>query len=158
MTTNDEAATTIARLSRVFETRLGERSMTLPQYRVLAFLSQGEWAASAVADWLAVSRPSVTALVDGLVERGWVTREHCSTDRRRVLHHLTDDGRAVLGDAGSMLAGVLDGLLGHLDADERRRAEDGLDLLTVALQRHRATRSDRVTDRAGDDAPRAGAR
>ena len=63
--------------------------MSLPQFRLLAFLSEGEWAASAVADWLAVSRPSVTALVDGLVERGWVERRESPDDRRRVLHHIT---------------------------------------------------------------------
>ncbi len=127
----------IARLARVFETCLAdEQSMSLAQYRVLAFLSEGEWAASALADWLSVSRPSVTAMVDGLVERGWVTREHSPTDRRRVLHLLTDDGRRQLGAAADVLTGILDGLLDHLEDDERSRVLEGLDLLQVAAARH----------------------
>ncbi len=139
MSTNDDVVRVVARLARVFETRLADGGMTLPQFRVLAFLSEGEWAASKVADWLSVSRPSVTALVDGLVERGWVERKDSPTDRRSVLHHLTDAGHARLATATAVLAEGLDGLLDHLDDDERTRAEDGLGLLDVAMRRHYET-------------------
>jgi len=135
--TNDDAVRVIARLARVFETRLGEESMSLPQFRVLAFLSEGEWAASALADWLAVSRPSITAIVDTLVERGWVERHDSPTDRRRVLHHLTADGRAALASSTATLDETLGTLLDHLDAGERARALDGLDQLGVAMRRNR---------------------
>lgn len=127
----------IARLARVFETRLAENAMTLPQFRVLAFLSEGEWAASVLADWLAVSRPSVTAIVDGLVERGLVERHDSPTDRRRVLHHLTGDGRAALATSTAVLDETLGSLFEHLDEGERARALDGLDQLGVAMRRHR---------------------
>lgn len=140
MGTNESTAApvrVIARLARIFEARLGEESMTLPQFRVLAFLSEGEGAASALADWLSVSRPSVTALVDGLVDKGWVVRETCSTDRRRVLHHLTDAGRARVEAAGLDLSDALDDLLGHLDDGERGRAVEGLELLGEAMRRSR---------------------
>ncbi|WP_436792929.1 MarR family winged helix-turn-helix transcriptional regulator [Actinospongicola halichondriae] len=128
----------IARLARVFETRLTGESMTLPQFRVLAFLSEGEWAASALAEWLDVSRPSVTALVDGLVERGWVGRRESPDDRRRVLHQITDEGKAALVSSTSCLADGLDGLLDHLGVDERTDVLRGLDGVVVALRRHRA--------------------
>lgn len=132
-----EAVRAATRLSRVFEKQLGEESISLPQFRLLAFLSDGEWAASAVADWLAVSRPSVTALVDGLVEKGWVTREHSPTDRRRVLHHLTDAGRSRVEAASQSLVERLDGLLEHLDDEETQQVLDGFALLHVAMQRAR---------------------
>ncbi len=136
MGASDEHVRVIARLARRFETRLSETTMTLPQFRVLAFLTEGEWAASALAEWLDVSRPSVTALVDGLVERGWVERRESPEDRRRVLHQITDDGRAALEASTGRLATALDDLLDLLDGDERRRAADGLDLVAEALQRH----------------------
>lgn len=88
----------LARLSRIIEGALGDE-LSLSQYRLLAFLSQGDWAASAVADWLDVSRPSVTGLVDGLVKRGLVERRPSTDDRRRVDHVLTDAGRAALRSA-----------------------------------------------------------
>ncbi len=137
MSGNDVAVRVIARLARVFETRLGAESMSLPQFRLLAFLSEGEWAASALADWLAVSRPSITALVDGLVERGWVERRESPDDRRRVLHQITAAGQAALATASGCLDDTLDVLLDHLDAAERARVLDGLDQLGVAMQRHR---------------------
>src|SRR3546814_2277960 len=99
MSYNESAVRAVARLGRVFEKRLADDGMSLPQFRVLSFLSEGEWAASKVADWLAVSRPSLTSLVDGLVDQGWVERKGSPTDRRCVLHHLTPAGRAQLARA-----------------------------------------------------------
>ncbi len=130
-----EAVRTVARLSRIFEKQLADQAMTLPQYRLLAFLSNGESAASALADWLAVSRPSLTSLVDGLVEKGWVARQHSPDDRRRVLHQLTDAGRARLADASDALVDRLDGLLEHLDAAESARVLEGFATLQTAMQR-----------------------
>ncbi len=134
--TTDSQVRVVARLARVFETRLGEESMTLPQFRLLAFLSDREGAASALAEWLEVSRPSVTALVDGLVERRWVERRESPEDRRRVLHQITDDGRAVLASSSACLAAALDDLFDHLDEDERTAAHDGLDAMATALHRN----------------------
>jgi DNA-binding MarR family transcriptional regulator len=136
MSKNDAAVRAVARLGRVFEKRLADEGMSLPQFRVLAFLSEGEWAASKVAEWLAVSRPSLTSLVDGLVEQGWVERKEHPTDRRSVLHHLTGPGRARLAQATELLSDGLDAVLDHLDVDERARAEDGLALLQTAMRRH----------------------
>lgn len=136
MSQNESAVRAVARLGRVFEKCLADEGMTLPQFRVLSFLSEGEWAASKVADWLSVSRPSLTSLVDGLVEQGWVERKESPTDRRSVLHHLTPAGRTQLSEATELLAGSLHGLLEHLDDDERARAEDGLALVHTAMRRH----------------------
>ena len=136
MSKNDAGVRAVARLGRVFEKRLSDEGMSLPQFRVLAFLSEGEWAASKVAEWLAVSRPSLTSLVDGLVEQGWVERREHPNDRRTVLHFLTDAGRTRLAEATELLSEGLDGLLEHLDDDERARAEDGLALLQTAMHRH----------------------
>jgi DNA-binding MarR family transcriptional regulator len=136
MTRNEDAVRAVARMGRVFEKRLADEGMTLPQFRVLSFLSEGEWAASKVAEWLAVSRPSLTSLVEGLVEQGWVERKESPTDRRSVLHHLTPAGRTRLEQATDLLAGALGGLLDHLDDDERARAEDGLALVHSAMRRH----------------------
>lgn len=137
MGTNIEGVRVVARLSRAFETCLGEESMTLPQFRLLAFLAEGEWAASVIADWLAVSRPSITALVDGLEEKGWVTREHSPSDRRRVLHRLTDAGHEQLATAAGRLESVLDSLFAHLEDGERDRVLEAFSSLETAMQRQR---------------------
>jgi len=136
MSMNDAGVLAVARLARHLEKVLGEDGLTLAQYRVLAFLSQGEWAASKLAEWLVVSRPSVTALVDGLVEQGWVERKASEADRRTVLHELTAAGRRRFEAATAVLAGSIDELLDHLDADERAKADEGLAMVQVAMRRH----------------------
>ena len=89
----------LARLSRIVENALGDDDLSLSQYRLLAFLAQGDWAASALADKLDVSRPSITGLVDGLVKRGLVERRPSTDDRRRIDHVLTPAGKAALAEA-----------------------------------------------------------
>lgn len=89
----------LARLARQVELALATVDLTLPQYRVLILLDGGQEAASALAEKLAVSRPSVTGVVDGLVARGLVERHNDRDDRRRVGHELTDRGRRLLETA-----------------------------------------------------------
>ena len=90
---------TLARLARQIEVAVTTVDLTLSQYRVLAILGDGCAASSKLAEKLAVSRPSVTGVVDGLVARGLVRRDHTSDDRRRIDVGLTDAGRLLLSAA-----------------------------------------------------------
>jgi long-chain acyl-CoA synthetase len=85
--------------------------LTLSQYRVLGILGEGREAASDLADKLAVSRPSVTGVVDGLVARGLVRRDQTDGDRRRVDIDLTETGRGVLVAADAAVDQRLDRIL-----------------------------------------------
>lgn len=86
----------IARLARQVELAAATVDLSVAQYRVLAILSAQNEAASVLADKLAVSRPSVTGVVDGLVARELVTRVNDPVDRRRVSLDLTEQGRTLL--------------------------------------------------------------
>lgn len=55
--------------------------------------------AARVADWLAVSPPSVTSVVDGLVARGLAVRRADTSDRRRQAVAITRAGREALASA-----------------------------------------------------------
>lgn len=111
-------ARVLARLSRIVEHALADDDdLTLSQYRLLAFLSQGDWAASALADRLDVSRPSVTGLVDGLVKRGLVERRPGVDDRRRVDHVLTAAGKQALRAADERADAAIRTVFADLDAD-----------------------------------------
>ncbi len=94
----------IARLARQVELAVGTVDLTLAQYRVLGILGDGCEAASTLAKKLAVSRPSVTGVVDGLVARGLVIRGGDESDRRRVSVDLTDEGRRVLAEADAAVS------------------------------------------------------
>lgn len=97
----------IAFLARRFEHTLADTKLSLPQYRLLAFLSSGDRAASRLAEHLTVSRPSITAIVDGLVDRGFVERRPSPDDRRKVLHCLTGAGAQALAEADTLLSARL---------------------------------------------------
>src|SRR5437764_3992869 len=88
---------TIARLSRILERACAD--MSLPQYRLLAMVAEGDERATALAGRLALSKPTITAAVDGLVERGLVTREIVATDRRAVVIRITAAGKKALAAA-----------------------------------------------------------
>jgi long-chain acyl-CoA synthetase len=107
-----------ARLAKHLETALATVDLSLPQYRLLGYLAGGEAAASVLAGDLAVTRPSITALVDGLVARSLIQRRADESDRRRVTHMLTDEGREVLGRADDAITARLEDIAGPVSALE----------------------------------------
>jgi len=130
-----------ARLARQVDVGLAQVDLSLPQYRILLFLAEGAVAASALADNLAVSRPSVTAVVDGLVSRGLVERRHDEGDRRRVGHTLTAEGRRILDQADAAVDARLAEIARFLtDEQEAATAFEGLARWRSALDAFRASR------------------
>src|SRR6516225_7732286 len=135
-----------ARLAKHVEIALDHVGLSLPQYRVLIILKKGSTAASALASNLVVSPPSVTALVDGLVTRGFVERVSVVGDRRRVEHALTHKGRKALAEADAAVNGRLDEIAGYLPAGERSKVVTGLQLWLKAMDAYIESRvRERVT-------------
>lgn len=129
----------VARLARQVELAAATVELTLSQYRVLGILGDGREAASVLADKLAVSRPSVTGVIDGLVARGLVRRDPDATDRRRIDLGLTDDGRRVLAQADGEVERRLTEIADHAET----AADDpfaGLGPWRAALDAYRAAR------------------
>ncbi len=138
-----EAARAATRLARQVAVALGDLDLSPSQYRLLLFLSEGNAAASAVAGRLAVSRPSVTALADGLERRGLLQRKSDPADRRKVAHELTEAGREALAVADAAVAERITGIAAQLEEDQFDQAIDGLALWNEALNRHRAAQETR---------------
>ncbi len=90
-----DAVRGVVRVARMLEHSSTE--LTLPQYRLLVMVACGDQRASKLAGRLALSKPTVTAVVDGLVERGMLLRSEVAGDRRAVDLNLTEAGRAALG-------------------------------------------------------------
>ena len=133
------AARAVARLAKQVEVALAPLDLSLPQYRVLALLADGSTASSVLARKLAVSPPSVTAVVDGLVARGLVERRDDPEDRRRLTLLLTRDGKRLLAAADIAGEARLDEIAGFL-ADPPDALAAGLDGWNHALDRNREAR------------------
>lgn len=138
----DGPTLTIARLSRLLENH-GSGELSLPQYRVLGLLSVGEERASLLAARLSVAKPTLTSLVDSLVERGLVARETLPGDRRAVRLSITAAGRATLATCAAHLRSVLDTVLDR--CADPTAALQGLEQLTMALD---ALWAERIAEQA----------
>ncbi|HYL51861.1 MAG TPA: MarR family transcriptional regulator [Acidimicrobiia bacterium] len=115
MTDSDltRAARALAFSARALERAAGEGELTLAQYRVLALVAAGDERSSLLAERLAVAKPTITAIVDGLVERGCIERASVEGDRRSIRLTLTKPGQQALRVVERTMAEVLDRIFGY---------------------------------------------
>lgn len=110
--------------ARALERAAGARDLTLAQFRILSMIAAGDERSSALAERLTVAKPTITAVVDGLVERGFVAREAVAGDRRSIRVALTPEGLVALHGAEEEMRETLGRIFEH--ARDR-------DALTAAL-------------------------
>ncbi len=78
---------------------LSESGITEQQWRVLRALSEnGALDATKLADGACLLLPSLTRIVQTMLDKGYVTRTTDEDDRRRQLIAITDDGEAIIND------------------------------------------------------------
>ncbi|MEM9604495.1 MAG: flavin reductase [Pseudomonadota bacterium] len=77
-----------------FATRLPE-GLKAAHWRVLACLVDGALTVNALAEQVVVKQPTLTRILDTMVERGLVVRQPDPADRRRVVIAVTDAGAAI---------------------------------------------------------------
>ena len=130
------AARALALAARSLERSAAENDLTLAQYRVLALVAAGDERSSLLANRLAVAKPTITAVVDGLVERGFVVREAIAGDRRSLRLGVTPAGTTALQSAEQSMSAMLDHLCGFAaDRDALISALGALDdALTARMQ------------------------
>jgi DNA-binding MarR family transcriptional regulator len=102
---------------------VAELDSSFSQVKMLFLLEDGgEHSVKEIADGLGLSLPAASRAVDGLSQRGYVTRRESVTDRRSRLIALTDDGRAVVERVLRARLQTLEAFAGELTPQER----DGL--------------------------------
>jgi DNA-binding MarR family transcriptional regulator len=137
-----------------------DAELTPQQYRILKLAGAGGERSARLAERLAVARPTLTAIADGLVAAGYARRDAEPGDRRVVRLCLTASGRAAVDRADQAYSQWLDQLLASTRQPER--VLQALGLLNQAMDdlRHPdgAKREDQPSHkRAGSPEPaRAG--
>jgi len=110
-------------LMRVIRTQMRRQSaqeLTVPQFRVLAYLSgHAGGSLSEVAEHIGLTRPAMSVLVDGLVGQKLVTRQTDPDDRRRLTLTLTRAGQSLYGAARQHSQAQLAARLETLTPEER---------------------------------------
>ena len=96
------------------------RGLSMPQFRAMVLIAnEPAVSLSVVADHLALSLPTTSRMVSGLVGKGLLTRVDSVTDRRQVSLGVTARGRSVLDAAWTGTGRELAGHLAAVPADRR---------------------------------------
>lgn len=106
-----EAVRVLARLTRAVEQACQTGELSLPQYRLLLFVTREPQRAGELASRASVSRPTLTSLIDGLEKQGLVERARVSGDRRGITLELTAEGRRALNLTEEKLRGRVNELV-----------------------------------------------
>jgi DNA-binding MarR family transcriptional regulator len=137
-----EAIRSLARASRVLERASGE--LSLAHYRVLSAIASGDERASRIASRLAVGKPTISATVDALCQRGLLERWEVEADQRASTLRLTAEGAALLERVETAMISRIDDLCA--------RTPDGAQLLESLVWLGRAideTQARRSAERRG---------
>ena len=146
-----DAVRTVAHVARFLERECEPAGVTMTQYRLLSYIGSAEHRAGQLADRAALSRPAVTVALDGLEQRGLVTRERVPGDRRAVALRLTRQGQKVLSGADKALAAFVCGLL---EDEEREEVFRALAVLGEGMARFYEREASPRTEAAARSAPR----
>jgi DNA-binding MarR family transcriptional regulator len=131
--TGDEpAARAVMIVLRLFRTlERVDSNLTPQQYRIMKLAGAGGERSARLAERLAVAKPTLTAIADGLVAAGYARRDAEAGDRRVVRLCLTAAGHEALDRADAAYGRWLDQVLA--ETGEPDLVLHALDLLNQAM-------------------------
>jgi DNA-binding MarR family transcriptional regulator len=132
-----EAVRALARASRMLERSSPE--LSLAHYRVLAAVASGDERASGVARRLAVGKPTISAAVDALCQRGLLERLDVAADQRAAALRLTAGGEHLLARVEAEMIRRIDDLCAR--TPDGARLVQSLVWLGAAIDETRAERT-----------------
>jgi DNA-binding MarR family transcriptional regulator len=130
--TAGELLDVVPRVMRTLRAQMRHRAadLSVPEFRTLGFLNgHGGASLSDVAEHIGLTLPSMSKLVDRLVERKLVMREFDLGDRRRVTLGLNARGRAILQEAHGPTQAYLAQVLSVLSATEQATVVQAMKVL-----------------------------
>jgi len=133
----DRMTKLVKHIDQITEHTVSAFGLNKGEFRLLLKLRQspeGRMSAGALADRLSLSSGAMTNRLDRLEEDGYVARERDPEDRRSVQVAITPTGIDVLGRAVEAQAIEERTLLQTLSPDDRRRLNDLLRTLVLAVE------------------------
>lgn len=122
-----KAAIRLLRMARRQDDASGLSAPRLSALSVIVF--SGPLSLAALAAEEQVRAPTMTRIVEALVQAKLVTRDPDPADRRMVRIAATDEGRALLDEGRRRRVGAIADRLARLADSERRALERGVDLI-----------------------------
>ncbi len=112
-----------------------EIDITMPQAKVLYLLASGDLNMSELVARLGVTLPTVSGIVDRLVEHGLIARRAAESDRRRVFVGLTPAGSTLIDRFRDFNARQIRDLLSVLDDEDLEAVRGFLAVLDRGVSR-----------------------
>ncbi len=113
----------------------GSTTLSVPQFRTLAFLDRNPGASlSELAEHLGVTRATASATIERLVQRNFVHRNNHPQERRRIVLKLTEAGEHHLQQARVQTRTHIADLFNHLTEAQILQVEEGLALLKQVFE------------------------
>ncbi len=121
----DKIAESIDQIHRKLRVKLSnelsEGEITIPQCHILDYLNaKGESVMREIADYLFVTPPAVTGIVDKLVKMKLVQRDFSPSDRRIIIISLTSKGKTVISKIKNQSNELFISIFKGLSAQERK--------------------------------------
>ena len=125
-----EAMPAIMQFIRAEMRSQSKNNLSIPQFRVLAFLSRQPGASlSEVADHLGVTRATASTMTDRLVKHGYVDRSDNPQERRHINLKLTESGSDRLQEAREAVRAKIANSFGDLTTEQLTTIFSGLTML-----------------------------
>jgi DNA-binding MarR family transcriptional regulator len=112
-------------------------SISSTQFYAVRALEHRDRTAGELARAISVRLPTLTQIVDALVDRGWIERRDDPADRRKVWLSLTESGREAAHFAGASAEARLETVLSEMTQPQRRALVKGMEALRGAIQAQR---------------------
>lgn len=133
-----ELMTVLPQLMRPVKAELIRRqqrdNLTFPQLLLLRELSSGDYTVSELARRIQVQPPTVTQMMNLLVQRGWVERYDDPRDRRIVRSRLTPAGRQHYDEIDAAALERVVALLGRLSPAELQTVRQACAILAPLVE------------------------
>ena len=110
---------------------MGERELSVSQFRTLLHVSRGAVNNSKLAELMGLSVAATSRMVDSVVRGGLLRRRTSKSDRRQVTLSLTQDGRETVDRAQVLMRERLALRLSALEPAKRARLDKALAALSL---------------------------
>ena len=120
---------------------LSRGEITLPQLWALEYLSRhGSSPMNHIAQFLKISKPAATGLIDRLIAQGLVRREGDKRDRRVVLVAITAKGRKIIANIWEQKRNTIVKVFGQISPSDRTQYITILEQVVTNLTQQKGQR------------------
>ena len=117
----------------------GHSDLSMAQFNLIVTVrNQGEITLTELAEKLDVSPPSVSVMVERLVERGLLVRERSSADRRKVIIQVSPDEDHHIAELEESIVATFVELVDELGPETARKWYEVLEQVEQVLKRRQA--------------------